>query len=536
MAAPARSSRRAAATSSAHLSSGVDGPPLPGGTPFCDARGVPRDSELLEVARLILLSEEDDPGLIERLFRRIMLSAGAHRGFLVVREDGHFVERFELNFSRGAVSAAERRFSHTLLRQALLARQVLYTADLHDDRRTSGQTSLVALAPASVIVAPLTAGDEVYGGLYLERPVHLGLDDDVRQLVDESARMAGQLLRRLLDRQALLERNASLERDLFARHDFEGIVTRDPKLLEVLETVAQVADAAAPVLVRGETGTGKELIARALHVNSERRARPFAALHCGALSATVLESELFGHVKGAFTGADRDRPGRIASAHGSTLFLDEIAEIPPEIQAKLLRCLQFGEIMRVGSDRVEKVSVRVVAATNQDLAALIAAGKFRRDLYYRLNAIELGLPPLRARRGDVPLLCAHFLRRHWQRKGTPRLAPPVERALASYAFPGNVRELEHLIERACLVARSAELDLPLFPTLGGGAEAAGGDDFTRLTGQELERLRGEAVAGLERRFVGELLRAHDGNVSRAARAAEMQRSYLQKLIARHRGR
>jgi len=394
----------------------------------------------------------------------------------------------------------------------------------------------VALAPASVIVAPLTAGDEVYGGLYLERPVHLGLDDAVKRFVDEAARMAGQLLRRLLDRQALLVRNASLERDLFARHDFEGIVTRDPALLAVLETVAQVAEAGAPVLVRGETGTGKELIARALHVNSERRARPFVALHCGALSPSVLESELFGHVKGAFTGADRDRAGRIAGAHGSTLFLDEIAEIPPEIQAKLLRCLQFGEIMRVGSDRVEKVSVRAVAATNQDLGALIAAGKFRRDLYYRLNAIELQLPPLRERRGDLPLLCAHFLRRHWQREGAARLSAAVERALAGHAFPGNVRELEHVIERACLLARSPQLDVALFPTLDASAEASSDDGFTRLTGQELDRLRGEAVAGLERRFVAELLRAHDGNVTRAARGAEMQRSYLQKLIARHRGR
>src|SRR5262249_5998663 len=152
--------------------------------------------------------------------RRIMLSAGAHRGFLVVKEEGRFVERFELNFSRASVSAEERRFSHTLLRQALLGRQILFTADLHDDRRTSGQTSLLGLAPAPATVAPLIAGAEVYGGLYLERPVHLGLDDDVKAFVDEAARMAGQLLRRLLDRAALLERNASLERDLFARHDF----------------------------------------------------------------------------------------------------------------------------------------------------------------------------------------------------------------------------------------------------------------------------------------------------------------------------
>jgi Nif-specific regulatory protein/two-component system response regulator HydG len=498
---------------------------------------VSRDGELLDVARIILVPEkeqEDDDAVIERLFRRIMLSAGAHRGYLVVREDGKFVERFELNFSRTAVSAEERRFSHTLLRQALHSRQVLYTADLHDDRRTSGQKSLVGLAPASVIVAPLTAGEDVYGGLYLERPVHLGLDDDVRSFVDEAARMAGQFLRRLLDRNALVARNASLERDLFARHDFEGIVTRDPAMLAVLETVAQVADADASVLVRGETGTGKELIARALHANSSRRDRPFVALHCGALSPTVLESELFGHVRGAFTGAERDRAGRIASAHGSTLFLDEIAEISTEIQAKLLRLLQFGELMRVGSDKVEKVNVRFVAATNQDLADLIAHGRFRRDLYYRLNAIELTLPPLRQRRGDIALLGAHFLARHWKRKGEPHLAAPVWNALAGYAFPGNIRELEHLVERACLLAQSPALDMALFPTIAADVGTAPANGFASYTGKELARVRSEVVAELERGFVAELLRQNDGNVARAARAGDMQRSYLQKLIARHR--
>src|SRR5262249_33633966 len=232
-----------------------------------------------------------------------------------------------------------------------------------------------------------------------------------------------------------------------------GIVTRDPHMLELLRVVAQVADSEATVLVRGETGTGKELIARALHVNSGRRRRPFVILHCSALPASLLESELFGHIRGAFTGAERDRAGRIAQADGGTLFLDEVGEIPAEAQAKLLRFLQFGEIMRVGSDKVEKVDVRVVAATHQDLDAMIRERRFRQDLYFRLKVVELTVPPLRERPGDILLLADAFLQKKWRRPNErPRLTARAEKALVAHAWPGNVRELEGLIERACLLA------------------------------------------------------------------------------------
>jgi transcriptional regulator with GAF, ATPase, and Fis domain len=315
-------------------------------------------------------------------------------------------------------------------------------------------------------------------------------------------------------------------------------VTRDPRMAELLRVVAQVAGADAPVLVLGETGTGKELIARALHVNSARRGRPFVTVHCSALPGTLLESELFGHVAGAITDARRDRPGRLASAHGGTLFLDEIGEIPVEAQAKLLRFLQFGEVQRLGSDRVEKVDVRIVAATHRDLRQMVHDGRFREDLYFRLRVLDLALPPLRERRGDVLLLADHFLRRHWRRPGEkPRWTARAERALLAYAFPGNVRELAHAVERACLLAQGPELDLGLLPPELAGAAGDGPASepvFHELTGDSLNEAREAAVAEVERRFVEDLMRRCDGNVSRAARESGLHRSYLQKLLARHR--
>jgi transcriptional regulator with GAF, ATPase, and Fis domain len=416
----------------------------------------------------------------------------------------------------------------------------IHSADAAADPRFGEMgESVCAMAGQAVLVAPLHDADAVYGAIYLDRRGPLDFTGEARRFLGDVAEIAGLFLRRALERDALQQQNRALERDLFARHDFQGIVTQDPGVLEVLRTVAQVAGADATVLVRGETGTGKELIARALHVNGPRRGKPLVALHCTALPSTILESELFGHARGAFTGADKHRAGRIASAHGGTLFLDEIAEIPLDLQAKLLRFLQFGEIQRLGSDRTETVDVRVVAATHRDLAALVRDGRFRQDLYYRLNVLEIVLPPLRERRRDVALLLDYFLRKHWKRPGeAPRWTPAAEHALAVYEYPGNVRELAHLVERACLLARSSILDLDLLPpeisVLDAPPGPAAAGSFERYTADELEAARDAAVAGAEDGFLRGLMKLHGGNVSQAARSSGLHRTYLHKLLARHR--
>jgi transcriptional regulator with GAF, ATPase, and Fis domain len=490
---------------------------------------------LYEIAKL-LLSEDDSRATAEILLRRLLGATGAERGFIVVREGESFEQKFDVHFDRERLSGRERQFSRTLVRRAIETQQILYSPNVEQDERFAGGDSVGEIGPSCVLAVPLRHGGEVYGVVYLERrgPPQ-GLGDEERQFASECAELAGLFLHRAIESEALRRRNRSLERDLFAQNDFEGIVTRDPRMLELLRAVAQVADSNATVLVLGETGTGKELIARALHLNSSRRSRPFVALHCSAIPGAILESELFGHVRGAFTGADRERAGRIASAAGGTLLLDEVAEIVPEVQAKLLRFLQFGEIQRVGSDRTDKVDVRVLAATHQDLAALVRAGRFRQDLYFRLAVVELRIPPLRERRGDVLLLAEHFLRKHASRaQQRLRLSQRSIRALRAYELPGNVRELEHLVERAFLLSGGAELELDMPLQEPEPAATAVPWSFDTYSHAELKSAREAANVELERQYVHGLLERHGGNVSQAAREAGIHRTYLQRLVTQHR--
>jgi Nif-specific regulatory protein len=250
-----------------------------------------------------------------------------------------------------------------------------------------------------------------------------------------------------------------LEYQAHSAFDFGAIVGGSPALRTVLERVEQVATTTATVLLRGETGTGKEMVARAIHLCSERAERPFVAVNCAALPAELLESELFGHEKGSFTGAIAQRKGRFELADGGSLFLDEVGDLPMAVQVKLLRVLQEREFERVGGSGTIKVDVRLISATNRDLEALVGSGQFRQDLYYRLNVFPIALPPLRERGDDVLLLAEHFLERFSRENRRPplELAPDARAALAAYAFPGNVRELQNVLERAAIMARSGTI-------------------------------------------------------------------------------
>jgi DNA-binding NtrC family response regulator len=253
-----------------------------------------------------------------------------------------------------------------------------------------------------------------------------------------------------------------LREEVGKEYDVEGIVASDQSMLEVLETVHKVAPTSATVLIYGESGTGKELIARAIHNLSERKSRPFVSISAGALPETLLESELFGYEKGAFTGAMTAKPGRFEMANGGTLFLDEIGDITLSTQVKLLRALQERQFERLGGTRTIEVDVRVVSATNQDLQQLIADGDFREDLFYRLNVVPISLPPLRARQSDIPLLVAHFLEKY--NAGSRRLSSEAMKALIDYQWPGNIRELENTIERIVILSHESEIGIEDLPS------------------------------------------------------------------------
>jgi DNA-binding NtrC family response regulator len=330
-------------------------------------------------------------------------------------------------------------------------------------------------------------------------------------------------IRQVSDRYRIIAENRELREALQSRHRIEGIIGESGQMLEVVSLVRRVAPSEATVLIRGESGTGKELIAKAIHFASPRASGPLIKVNCAALPETLLESELFGHEKGAFTGALTTRQGRFELADGGTLFLDEIGDLPLHLQAKLLRVLQEREYEKVGSSRPVNVNVRILAASHRPLEELIKAGQLREDLYYRLNVVTISLPPLRERRPDLALLIDHFLRLFAEKNGkTIRgLTHEARDVLLRYDYPGNVRELENLIERAVVLTRDDVIgssDLPLTVQ----DREVEGDRETNLT---------VAVEGLERRMIREALARSDGVQTHAAELLGIsERALRYKLI------
>ncbi|MHB8876835.1 MAG: sigma-54-dependent transcriptional regulator, partial [Myxococcaceae bacterium] len=335
------------------------------------------------------------------------------------------------------------------------------------------------------------------------------------------------------ERKALKDRTRMLEQALSARDQFEDLVGQSSQMRAVFKLVETVSHSTATVLVQGESGTGKELVARAIHFRSPRKAKPFVAVNCSALTDTLLESELFGHVKGSFTGALSNKKGLFEAADGGTIFLDEIGDVPPATQVRLLRVLQEGEVKPVGATESIKVDVRVIAASNVDLARAKAEGKFREDLFYRLNVISILLPPLRDRPDDVPMLAHHFLKLYAGKTGkkVTSIAPRAMEALTCARWSGNVRELENVIERAVVLTPRETIeveDLP--PGLRDDPTAGGGAELFSLAHLPYAQAKKLAMRAFERRYLSVLLERSGNNVSSAARAAGVDRSNFRRLL------
>ena len=333
-------------------------------------------------------------------------------------------------------------------------------------------------------------------------------------------------IRQVSDRYRIINENRELREALQDRHRIEGIIGESGAMLEVLSIVRRVAPSEATVLIRGESGTGKELIAKAIHFGSPRARGPLVKVNCAALPEALLESELFGHEKGAFTGALTSRQGRFELANGGTIFLDEIGDLPLHLQAKLLRVLQEREFEKVGSSRPIRVNVRIMAASHRPLEDLIKAGQLREDLYYRLNVVTIFIPPLRERRSDVALLLDHFLRYYAEKNGkTIRgLTPEGRDILLRYDYPGNVRELENIIERAVVLTRDDVIGSGDLPLTVQELEIADGDRETNLT---------VAVEALERRMIRDALARSDGIQTRAAELLGMGERALRYKLTKY---
>jgi DNA-binding NtrC family response regulator len=389
------------------------------------------------------------------------------------------------------------------------------------------------LRPETVVVMITAHGSEKIA----VEAMKAGAEDYVPKPFDnEEIRL---VVQRALERTRMAREHRELLDRVQRDYAFESLIGSGAAMQRVFETIRKVAETDLTVLVRGESGTGKELVAQALHNRSQRRDRPFVAVNCAAISRELVESELFGHEKGAFTGADARRQGRFEVADGGTIFLDEIGDMPPETQAKVLRVLQERSFERVGGTKPIQVDVRVVAATHRNLEEEVRQGRFREDLYYRLRVVEIDLPPLRERIGDVPSLALRFLEQVNERLGREkqRLSESALAQLARQRWPGNVRELRNAIEQASVLASGAVIDvadLRLGDPIGAapvatppGVEASFAGAESAVPFSEAKR---RAVEGFERDFLLRALRAHGGNISRAAESIGMVRQSLQQKI------
>jgi DNA-binding NtrC family response regulator len=422
-----------------------------------------------------------------------------------------------------ALALLDEQAFDLVLTDLSLGRGASGMAVLEGAKRLRAETAVIMITAhgsEKIAVEAMKAGAEDY----IPKPFD---NDEIRVVV-----------RRALERHRLEREHRLLLERVEREYGFENLIGAGAGMRRVFETIQKVAETDLTVLIRGESGTGKELVAQAIHTTSPRKSRPFVAVNCAAINPELVESELFGHEKGAFTGADRRRIGRFESAEGGSIFLDEIGDMAPQTQAKVLRVLQERKLERVGGGESIEVDVRVIAATHRDLEAEVEAGRFREDLYYRLKVVQIELPPLRERPEDLPALCDRFLEQLAERLGREmkRLSSAALARLARHAWPGNVRELRNLLEQAAVLCSGEtieEADLGLEP---GGPQASGrqgeGESATPDVGAGIPfaDAKRQAVEGFERDYLLRTLRGHGGNVSQTAQAIGMARQSLQQKI------
>ncbi len=487
-----------------------------------NARSVRDLNALLKISRAISSIrslEELQRHLLELIFDVVPAERGA---ILLADSAGEFTSTFGWDRQAGALSTV--KVSRAVISQVMSAGEAILSNNILESETLGTNESLLASRTHGLLAAPILLMDRRLGAIYLSTSnAATRFDEDHLQLILAIAGLAAPSLENARRLEWLENENQRLAEESGIERNMVG---EGKRIRDVYQFIAKVAPTGSTVLIRGESGTGKEMAANAIHLNSPRARQPFVAINCAALTETLLESELFGHEKGAFTGAIAQKKGKFEIADNGTIFLDELGEMSLLLQAKLLRVLQEQQFERVGGTRPLKVDVRLVAATNRDLEAAIKDGSFRQDLYYRLNVVSLKLPPLRERREDIPLLASYFATKYAQKckRRVQGISPEARALLTHYDWPGNVRELENAIERA-VVLGSTELirpeDLPEALL-----EAEAGAPSTSLS---IARYH-ETIKETKKQLILKALEQSGGNVTEAARLLGVQANYLHRLI------
>jgi transcriptional regulator with GAF, ATPase, and Fis domain len=516
-----------------------------------DAALAARYKHLLNVAKT-LSSERDLKKVLTGTMDTIVELTGAERGFVWLggSEDGSVA--VARNLDKEHVRKPAGKLSRSIIGRAMESGETLLTDNATED--FMGSASIGALKLRSVLCTPLILRGATIGAIYVDhrfREAEFSEEDtalldqfrDLASIAIENARLFEE---NEAQRRRLEELNARLEQEVAAqneemeayrrrlrsnkprdeyRFDYSRIIGYSPAIREIFSILDRIIPTSFPVLVQGESGTGKELIARAIHYNGPRADKPFLTENCSAVPESLLESELFGHVRGSFTGADRTRDGLFQGAHRGTLFLDEIGEMSPAMQSKLLRALQEGEVRKVGATQVEKVDVRVIAATNRDLKREVEEGGFREDLYYRLNVVGIRVPPLRERREDIQPLLEHFLIEACEEAGVPpkRITPAALRLPGAYNWPGNIRELQNEIKRIVTLADDA-VGAELLEHL---------KEYAPVRQGSARGLAGRSIKEIERQAIQETLKLTGGNKAEAAKRLGISRRALYDKIEKY---
>ena len=477
-----------------------------------------------------IFSESDIDKLLRIAMDIVIEIAGAERGMIILFEQGDNITfKVARQLSKEDIEHPQFQVSQTIIRKVRQSGESICLENALDDPNFQKSESARALKLLSVICIPFKHQDDIFGVVYLDNRKWSGIfKAETMNFIQKIANFISLAAYRALEQKQLFNKIDLLEKELRGKYDFDAIISQHPKMLNLLKLVAQVAGTDATVLIQGESGTGKELIARALHFNSTRKNKPFIPVNCGALPEHLLESELFGHVRGAFTGAIKDKAGWFECSDGGTIFLDEINDMSQELQSRLLRILQTGEYSKLGSTKICKCDIRIIAATNKNLKELVTKGTFREDVYYRLNVIDIHLPPLRERKSDIPLLVNHFLEKYNNKN--KQLTPEAKALLLTYDFPGNIRELENAIQRAIALSQGDLIESFHLPESIAGNEQTSSKIAFDFSLAEIKR---QAAEKAEKEMVTECLRTTKGHLSNAAKMLNMNVANFQKIVKKY---